>query len=46
MNGEHEQCKTCGHVWEHEDDRCPHCGSQEIEEIDPKVKLKEYWQKI
>ena len=46
MNGEFEQCLKCFHVWEYEDDRCPHCGHPETEEFDPKVKLKELRQQI
>lgn len=40
MNGEHEQCNSCKHIWEHEDDRCPECGSQDTWEFDIVTEFK------
>ena len=40
MNGEYEQCNSCKHIWEHEDDACPECGSQDTWEFDIVTEFK------
>ena len=31
-NGHWDKCNDCGHRWKHEDDRCPECGSGDMED--------------
>lgn len=40
MNLEVEQCLDCKRIWKHEDDRCPECGSQNIDSFDLFVEFK------
>lgn len=32
-DGDYDICIKCGHIWNHEDDRCPECGSQDVEDF-------------